>query len=180
MAEEQWLLLPEVVDLIRQHYGTSVGRSQALARKAVESGEVRESGEICPYDPVVIDQADGPVHLAHDDGVMSVDTMPNAGILRGLGLGIRRRLNRADLLDWLGRQVPIPMAEPGSTKPAARSREKRDRALRAIAALWPAGVPSKAELPNQRLVHQASRWLANQHISAPSKETILRAAKRIP
>jgi hypothetical protein len=136
----------EVVDLIRQHYGTSVGWSQALARKAVESGEVRESGEVCSYDPVVIDPVDGPVYLTHDDGMMSVDMMPNAGILRGLGLGIRRRLNKDDLLYWLDRQSHVtPKTAPKKATP------KADLVRTAAAALWPEGGVPPRDLTNSRV-----------------------------
>lgn len=61
----------------------------------------------------------------------------------------------------------------GATK--SRSRPAFDRAQRAITALYPAGVPPQAEVPNAVLCRQVGDWLKANKLPDVSDDTILRA-----
>jgi hypothetical protein len=75
----EWLSPSEAAALIQRHVGGSIGRSEALAKAAIASGEVR-----CK--PLIL--------LTADDGIIGMDLRPGAMELA----------NTADLFDWLDRR----------------------------------------------------------------------------
>jgi hypothetical protein len=95
MPEEHWLSFREAVQIVKDHLGTSVGRSEAIVRDACESGEVRLS----------------PPLLLYDDGLMGMDQRP--GVLDPGSINAdpeRRCISSDDFLDWFDRQSIQPMA----------------------------------------------------------------------
>jgi hypothetical protein len=80
---------------------------------------------------------------------------------------------RADVMRLIG-----PAADRGNASKSTRSRPARDRASEAIAALYPAGVPSQADLPNDRLYDAVLAHLKATGKLTVDKTTVLRAAKR--
>jgi hypothetical protein len=62
---------------------------------------------------------------------------------------------------------------------AGRKRPMRELADHAIEQIFPAGVPSKDELPHDELVQRVADFLKEAgHRHLPGKDTILRAAGR--
>jgi hypothetical protein len=123
MTEEHWLSFRESVALTREQFGCSVGRAQALVRQACDSGEVRTRRSPRPdgKDPVVL--------LANDDGILGMDMRPGAMNKGGVSPDGKllvwddqpleaRRINRADLVDWLDRHAQPP-AQTEARTPAA-------------------------------------------------------------
>jgi hypothetical protein len=66
---------------------------------------------------------------------------------------------------------------PAATK-KSRSSPESGRAQRAIAALYPDGVPDQAELPNKLLQDKVNGWLTDQRLDEVKPDSILRAAGR--
>ena len=60
----------------------------------------------------------------------------------------------------------------------ASQQPERERARRAIAALFPDGPPDAAELPNKLLVNQVNDWLEANNLPSVEQRTIRRAARR--
>jgi hypothetical protein len=87
---------------------------------------------------------------------------------------------------WFNGEIGAPKTATAQTVPLNRSRNKRDRARKAIDALWPDGVPNQSILDNGQLCGQVTIWLkketARQRLQyVPiSDDTILRAAGRRP
>jgi hypothetical protein len=93
---ERWLTFDEAAAAVRDRIGGSVGRSHAILKAAISSGEVRDEN---PSDPVL---------LMADDGIL--------GVVHG---AIKRRpISEDDLIDWLGRQKDL-------AKPAEKRRVGR-------------------------------------------------------
>jgi hypothetical protein len=59
-----------------------------------------------------------------------------------------------------------------------KSAPVRERALLAINALWPDGVPSEIILLNCTLCNEINAWLKKRSLPEVKDDTILRAAKR--
>ena len=58
------------------------------------------------------------------------------------------------------------------------TRTTRERASRAIQALYPGGVPDQVTMPNKKLCGSVDDWLKEQKLDGVSNPTILRAAGR--
>ena len=63
-------------------------------------------------------------------------------------------------------------------QPRVRTPPTRERASRAIQALYPDGVPDHVTLPNAKLCRSVGDWLKKQKLPEVSDATILRAANR--
>ena len=63
-------------------------------------------------------------------------------------------------------------------EPHVHTKPARERACRAIQALYPDGVPDQVSLPNAELCRRVSDWLKKQKLLDLSDSTILRAAAR--
>jgi hypothetical protein len=103
-------------------------------------------------------------------------------------------ISQDELLSWLDSisEPKLKKASPAAIRDVItapkqnkrRTRNKRDRAMQAIKAIWPNGLPNQTELPNDILCKRVSEWLKadcrKQNISFVeiSDDTILRAAGR--
>jgi hypothetical protein len=164
MSEEAWLTFPEAVQIVRNRFGTSIGRAEASVLAARKSKEVRAKPSREPF------------YLIGDDGLN-----PNPDLKAG-------RFSRDDFLDWLDRHEP--RSAPASPTPTATPQRRqaaspvRDRAKQAIDALWPTGVPPVTVLRNGPLCAKVCNWIKSdcdkrgEPYVAPSNDTILRAAGR--
>ena len=75
----------------------------------------------------------------------------------------------------------LPLVVGGSPEVPRRRRKSapdRERALLAINALWPNGVPDKIILHNSTLCKEVSAWLKKRGLPDVKDDTILRASKR--
>ncbi|MGB9392840.1 MAG: hypothetical protein WCB70_23000 [Xanthobacteraceae bacterium] len=94
------------------------------------------------------------------------------------------RANEPKFWGWFNCELDAPKTTVSAEVRPKRARNKRDRARRAIDALWPHGAPDQSTLENGSLCSQVSDWLKReserqgiQHV-AISDDTILRAAGR--
>jgi hypothetical protein len=124
MTEETWLSFTEAVQIVRDRMGASVGRSQAIVREAIASGEIRTKRRTAS------------LYLIGDDGL--------DGLINDRTADERAtNLNAADLTDRLDRQTP---AIDTSNPPTARRGGKSSRVERAARAIWnEAGPPAHLE-----------------------------------
>ena len=81
--------------------------------------------------------------------------------------------------------MPITTAAPlfGTVSSGIKPRRRRggpdrERALIAIDALWPGGIPDKSLLKNCDLCRDVAGWLEEKNLPNVKDLTILRAAKR--
>jgi hypothetical protein len=125
MTEETWLSFTEAVQIVRDRVGASVGRSQAIVREAISSGEIRTTKSRTAN-----------LYLIGDDGL--------EGLINDREADERAtNLNAADLTDRLDRQTP---AIDSSNPPTARRGGKFSRVERAARAIWnEAGPPAHLE-----------------------------------
>jgi hypothetical protein len=65
-------------------------------------------------------------------------------------------------------------------KRAKASRPTRERAKRALNAIYPTGIPEETIEPNAILCRNVGKWLKSQNLLGVSDATILRAANRRP
>jgi hypothetical protein len=75
----------------------------------------------------------------------------------------------------------LPLVIGASIETPRRRRKSapvRERALLAINALWPDGVPSEIILLNCTLCNEINAWLKKRSLPEVKDDTILRAAKR--
>jgi hypothetical protein len=92
---KRWLSFREATEIVRGHLGgASIGKSQAMVRAALASGEVRH------------DRAHGCVTI---DGHVLLSAWD--GIIGGRGQGFPSRISRDDLIDWLERQNLLTPAQ---------------------------------------------------------------------
>lgn len=167
MKKEQWLPADEAVEIIRRRFDASVGRAQAILKRARTSGEVRSE----------------PTVVLDDDGLVGVGVRPGgtnaAWISRPAGV------DKDDLLHWLDREAGSIEKPTQDRKPTQRRTQPlRGRAAEAIAALWPAGVPDQAKLPNKSFDSAVNDWLKADCMKrdipyvALKRDTLLRARKQ--
>jgi hypothetical protein len=93
------------------------------------------------------------------------------------------KLSRFDVTDALcgvGRQAERAPALPShyNARATSRNRPAFQRAQRAIAELYPQGVPTQTDLPNPILCRRVGDHLRSQGLPNVSDDTILRAAGR--
>jgi hypothetical protein len=79
-------------------------------------------------------------------------------------------LSEVQFRDWLATPP-----KPQSLR-LVRKQRKRDAAKAAIAALWPRGIPEGVS--NSDLECKVGAWLKEKKLTAPSRDTILRATGR--
>jgi hypothetical protein len=75
----------------------------------------------------------------------------------------------------------LPLVTQSSVEAPRRRRKSAPecgRALLAINALWPGGVPSEIVLLNCTLCKEVTAWLKKRRLPEVKDDTILRAAKR--
>jgi hypothetical protein len=131
--DDQWITFEDAVGLVRSHLGASIGRSQAVARTARSSGEVRtRKRSLTENEPVL---------LTNDDGLMRWNQRSPAPDLDPAGA---RLFNKADFLDWLNRQAPAPIA-PAAAAPAETVTDKSARRGRPPAYDWSGAIQKFAE-----------------------------------
>lgn len=174
MSSDKFFSYQEAVDLVRQHFGASVGRTQALVKEARASGEVREGA----------DRAGNPaLFFLNDEGLLDFNARPGAA-KKGRPPAEDVFFSEADLRDWISRKTGPPTVGTATKPKPSRRQDKRARARFAIAALWPKAVPASAALPNAALCQQVGEWLRQDskklgltYVEVGS-DTILRAAGR--
>jgi hypothetical protein len=86
------------------------------------------------------------------------------------------KLKRVDVFR-LWSEGPSPGVNIESANRATRQ-PQRERARRALAVLFPAGIPDAAELPNSHLDKRVNEWLKAQGQPELNQRTIRRAANR--
>jgi hypothetical protein len=196
MPDEEWLSFRDAADLVRQRFGTSIGRSEALVRQALACDEVRKRRvavtiDLNNDDSIYLTHDDGmtsdPVYLTHDDGLMAFDKTPGALNSRGLNLSsagqwteTQRHLSKDDLLDWLGRQDGLNRQAPAQQEPGAekRSQPRRGPAMEAIEGLRANGT-DVSKLSDKRVHQLGCKWLRSKGRSEePSEDTFARALGR--
>src|SRR5262249_14041306 len=69
---------------------------------------------------------------------------------------------------------------PESSKKQTPAGQKRQRASEAMRELWPDGLPNVSLLTDKELVSKVQKWCEGKRVVPPSRDTILRAAKRRP
>jgi hypothetical protein len=74
--------------------------------------------------------------------------------------------------------LPLVISSPVDAPRRRKSAPERERALLAINALWPHGVPSKIIVPNCTLCKEVPAWLKKRSLLEDKDDTILRATKR--
>jgi hypothetical protein len=74
--------------------------------------------------------------------------------------------------------IPLDIGASIEAPRRRKSAPERGRALLAINALWPEGVPSIIILPNCTLCREVAEWLKERRLREIKDDTILRAAKR--
>jgi hypothetical protein len=85
-------------------------------------------------------------------------------------------LKRVDVFR-LWSEGPSPGVNIESANRATRQ-PQRERARRALAVLFPAGIPDAAELPNSHLDKRVNEWLKAQGQPELNQRTIRRTANR--
>ena len=80
--------------------------------------------------------------------------------------------------DFLAHLMTLPTALEDSTPNKQVRRPQRERAERAIKALYPNDVPDQASEPNQILLKKVGDWLKDNKLPPVGDDTILRAAGR--
>jgi hypothetical protein len=94
-------------------------------------------------------------------------------------------INRHSIENWLTSDFVTDSAS-NSTKadsPGERvkaSQPTRERAKRALTAIYPTGIPEQTIEPNTILCRKVGDWLKSQNLLGASDATILRAANRRP
>jgi hypothetical protein len=173
---EVWLTKAEAAELFRSLRPMSVGKSEADARRAWDSDEVRPE----PTTNTVL--------LLADDGIVGMDLRPgqNKGRVNASGQALAhtrtvgdrltddRRRSKADLLYWFDQQ------DPSSPTPTRHFREQADRdaAKRVINSLYPR-LPGVRELPYKVLHGEVSDRLKANGEKPVHYDTVRRAAKEI-
>ena len=129
--------------------------------------------------------------LMTDDGVVGMDLRPGAKNPGGVNAdgndNVSRRMSKDDLLDWLDRYhqqaVSAKPPMPAKNVSVTRRRDKRNRVMQAIAALWPDRPPDQSTVPNPAFCRHVVDWLKTDcrnrgiKFSEVSNDTILRAAR---
>lgn len=141
IPKEQWFRFHEATALIKQHRACSEGRAEALVRAAAASGEVRSV----------------------ERGVQDF-TQRYGSRVKKISVW-----NKADLLDWLDRQVPRPAPKP---TPKVKGRRYFDDELVAEGV---AGLRRK-KWPNPL---QAATALAVRARGASTELTVTRLRRKI-
>ena len=141
ISKEQWFRFHEATALIKQHRACSEGRAEALVRAAAASGEVRS-----------IERGVQDFSRRYGSPVKKISVW-----------------NKADLLDWLDRQVPPPAIK---AVPSLKGRRYFDDDLVAEGV---AGIRRK-KWPNPL---QAATALAQRARGASQSSIITRLRKKI-
>jgi hypothetical protein len=90
-----------------------------------------------------------------------------------------QRLSNATLSGGVERPLPGEAVSNGANQIRLASRQPdRERARRALGALFPDGPPDAASLPNKRLAKQVNEWLEANGQPSVGQRTIQRAAGR--
>lgn len=79
---------------------------------------------------------------------------------------------------WSVQATEADPDRPNPEKPDGRSTPAMTGAAKAVADLYPNGVPTQTELPNARLTRAVSEWLKLKTLPSVSDDTIFRAAGR--
>ena len=87
-------------------------------------------------------------------------------------------LFRSDVTSALCGAGESAQARSGQRRATNRNRPALQRAQRAVAELYPQGVPTQTDLPNPILCRRVGERLASQGLQCVSDDTILRAAGR--
>jgi hypothetical protein len=166
---EEWISFERALELILEHTGAGVGRSENIRRQALASGDVRfrNSGP-------VTEETSRPVQR-------------EAGLVIVIGGRTERdELNYGDLLDWLDRihpkpskSAPAPKAPPARLEPDAAGGSIRQRPMRAgitaaFDALYSKGVPPTVQPAERNAV--VMEYLRAHGYKAPNSETALAKA----
>jgi hypothetical protein len=82
-------------------------------------------------------------------------------------------LSTRDVIDFL-----CNGPQPPSRPPQRRAKPARERAIQAIQALYPNGVPDQVAVPNTSLCRRVGQWLKDSKLPDVKDDTVLRAAGR--
>jgi hypothetical protein len=116
MADERWISIPQMVEIVLSRYPVSRGRAEKLVKDAIASGEVRPR----PEPP----RASDPVLLVYDDGGLDMNLRPGA-INKG-GVNAEGRLlaerpsgyySEDDFTYWLDQQFDKRKASKSNPRP---------------------------------------------------------------
>jgi hypothetical protein len=196
MATEAWLSFSAVVKEIDDRLRVGAGRAQALARQAIDSGEIRlsfTSAAVAADDKEAWEQLKRSVQ-AGAPGLKMSGSMLN--ILRSRGhraayqRAFRRQVsltefgspefkaglaagkilaNRKDVSNWLDREAPT-----AQTKPVGRRSKDQERARTAMNEQWGAAGPPQ-HLRNDEIVRIGNQRLKLMGQREASPTTWLRA-----
>jgi hypothetical protein len=161
MAGEQWISEAEAVAIIRARIKGSIGRAEAILRRALATDEIRAEPKL----------------LLCENGIMTRDNRYENQWFLALP---RPAISKDDFLDWLDQNVKEDTKSHGRRKTPVM----QNRAREALAALWPDGVPDQSKLPNKYLTKLVNEWVQKDcedhgigYIEL-KLDTILRAASR--
>ena len=157
MSEETWLSFTKAVQMVHARTRASVGRSQAIVREAIASGEVRTAKS-----------RTASLYLIGDDGLEGLINDREADEWA-------TKLNVEDLIDRLDRTPPA--AGSGRQK-SPREQHDRKRAKKAAVAIW-----GEARAPEHLTNGQTCTAIIDElkrggQKDLPSDSTMLRAVGR--
>jgi hypothetical protein len=96
----------------------------------------------------------------------------------------RARFEKVHAAEFPARMLPratTPMASEraaSGTRASLRSRPQRERAERALKAIYPTGIPDQTSEPNKILYKKVNQWLKASGLPEVQNDSILRAAGR--
>jgi hypothetical protein len=196
VATEAWLSFPAVVQVIGDRLRVGAGRAQALARQAIDSGEIRlsfTSAAVAADDKEAWEELKRSVQASAPGLKMSgsmLDILRSRGHRAAYQRAYRRKVsltefgspefkaglaagkilaNRNDVSDWLDRREP-------TSRPKQRDRRPKDqeRARVAMHAEWGAAGPPQ-HLRNDEVVRIGNQRLKLMGQRSVSSTTWLRA-----
>jgi hypothetical protein len=180
----EWVELSIAVERLERDWGIPRKIAEEIVRNALRIGKVQVRG-VARYElvPQIITEKIGPAldrnYLSSQDwDQIEIDwkaLLAHGRKLIPSWIKVNRAERKTRTRAGSGRQKTRP------TRPSY----KRERALQAIQALWPNGIPSQSILANGPLCKKVTEWIENdskqrniQQLTI-SDDTILRAARRL-